>query len=715
MAVRATEGGYSFIIGATASGFAFSGLQRLPSYSDPTYVVWVSGTLCQTMNSNTGIVEYSGTSSTSGIQLALNNLTSGRTWKETVKVKGHHNIAKLLVPSYLTLDCTEGRLFQISGTNTIMIGNSDTTSGNIYIDFFGGEFDGNRAGQTGGGNASGHSMIHLQKCSHIQFHHGHYNHANYHCFYLFNCPIDIRINDNKISNWKQEGVCDHALTSGDTCHHHIVTNNYFTHEDEGYGSGPNDIGSCAISTVNVSDYVFANNVVNTIMAGSMTTFNGKRSLVANNVIVNGAGGSGVIGTGTTSAGIVLSQLGDSRYDASYSVITGNIVRNMGKAAIHVQNAWESRDIVISNNYVDTINDDTANGITVQDADNTAVTGNVVHDAACAGIAINGNSGRGISNCVISNNICYNNGKSLQTGDFRRTGISVYTTNGGTVGNNIIQGNRCYDDQSSGTQKYGVITTETLDCIVRDNDLRGNTVTAVHVSGDIRLRVENNLGDTQESNSHFFMARKKYGAVYGIGNQGEGIFQGFVVSSGTTSGNIDLTYHDRFTSYDTSTTSGTPAGLRINNGTLACRGLNPIFKARFKVSSISGNCTFVGFKTNANIELDDHILSGRAGIGVGFTSVQSGWNIIHNDGTGSASSTQISGAGLRDTDIHMVEIAGVDASGRFDVKWDDLPKQPVTTQIPDQTDAFTIVTQTRNTVTESKIIWPFWFELELDRL
>ena len=61
MSVRATQGGYTLRIDANASGFAFSGFQRLPTPTDPTYVVWVSGSLCQTMNTIRGIVEYSGT------------------------------------------------------------------------------------------------------------------------------------------------------------------------------------------------------------------------------------------------------------------------------------------------------------------------------------------------------------------------------------------------------------------------------------------------------------------------------------------------------------------------------------------------------------------------------------------------------------------------------------------------------------------------------
>ena len=84
-------------------GLPFLAFKDCLRWQMPTYVVWTSGTLCQTMNTNTGIIEYSGTSSTSGIQWALNNLTSGRAYKETVKIKGFHNIAKILFPRILHL------------------------------------------------------------------------------------------------------------------------------------------------------------------------------------------------------------------------------------------------------------------------------------------------------------------------------------------------------------------------------------------------------------------------------------------------------------------------------------------------------------------------------------------------------------------------------------------------------------------------------------
>ena len=99
----------------------------------------------------------------------------------------------------------------------------------------------------------------------------------------------------------------------------LVQGNYFTHHrnDPEESAYTTTVGSCAAVTVNVNDYVFDGNTVKNTMGGSATTFNGLRNIITNNVIVDGSGGTGVIGTGTTSAGIVLAQGTDVDYDSSY--------------------------------------------------------------------------------------------------------------------------------------------------------------------------------------------------------------------------------------------------------------------------------------------------------------------------------------------------------------------------------------------------------------
>ena len=162
-----------------------------------------------------------------------------------------------------------------------------------------------------------------------------------------------------------------------------------------------------------------------------------------------------------------------------------------------------------------------------------------------------------------------------------------------------------------------------------------------------------------------------------GALGEELIAGAVVVSGTGASNEDFTIKERWTSYSTGTTSGTMAGIRVSRGDLFYRGLNSRVVCRFRINSISGNTTFVGFKSSStNIEADD-VLSGQHGIGVGFKSNQSGWHVIHNDGNGAATTTAISPAELRDTDVHMLDIRGVDISGRFDIRWDNNNVQNIT--------------------------------------
>ena len=438
------------------------------------YTVFKVGSTYYAKNGETGVIDDSDTDPTSVIQFALDNLTAGRSNIETVKLRGDFTISKIIIPSICALDLREARLFQANSTNTVMIENADTINGNVGIEIMGGLIDGNRANQTGAGTAAGTSLLRFSKCSHVNIHDGVWIHANYHCFFFQNCPFNIRLTNNRVENWKQEGVCDQAQDVADgSCYGHIVANNYFSHTSEGYGG--NVIGSCAIATVNVYDYVFNGNVVKNTMAGSSTTFNGVRSNVTNNIILDGAGAVGAIGVGTTSAGIVLSQGAGSKFDTSDSIVANNIVHNMGKVGIHVQQAFLSENIIITGNYVSQCGEagGTTAGIHVQESDNCIISNNIVRDCYGSGIRVNGSTIHSMVNGVISNNICWNNGRGLSTTDNHRSGIVGDAGTGSTVANIMVMGNRCFDKQGTKTQKYGVRLNNGLNCVVRFNDVRDN--------------------------------------------------------------------------------------------------------------------------------------------------------------------------------------------------------------------------------------------------
>jgi len=99
-----------------------------------------------------GRIRYSGKDAATVIQKALGGLTTGRTWKETVKLKGQFTIdTPIKIPSYTTLDL-EGaylKLADLFAYNEGLLRNEDFSAGNSYIDIIGGVIDGNKDNQTG--------------------------------------------------------------------------------------------------------------------------------------------------------------------------------------------------------------------------------------------------------------------------------------------------------------------------------------------------------------------------------------------------------------------------------------------------------------------------------------------------------------------------------------------------------------------------------------
>ena len=177
--------------------------RSLPRHEKYTIVQVGSTVYCIDENGKT--VSSSSTPQTV-IQYALDNLTAGRTWKDIVKIRGNYTISKITIPSFVTLDLHNCRLFQANATNTLMIENADATNGNTDIEFIGGLVDGNRVNQTGGGTADTTSLLRFTKCNNVSVHDGKWIHANYHCLYFKNPTTGIIVSNNRFENWKQEGV-----------------------------------------------------------------------------------------------------------------------------------------------------------------------------------------------------------------------------------------------------------------------------------------------------------------------------------------------------------------------------------------------------------------------------------------------------------------------------------------------------------------------------
>ena len=144
-------------IGATAYiGNVSLTLDRSSRYESSYVVEPFNSTHYQATNGTSGAVSIGPiTNATTVINYALSHLTVGRDNQETVALKGSLTLtAPILLDSRTTLDLTNAKLYQATGTNKNMIQNSNPTGGNIYIDIIGGYLYGNSAGQSIGSGIS---------------------------------------------------------------------------------------------------------------------------------------------------------------------------------------------------------------------------------------------------------------------------------------------------------------------------------------------------------------------------------------------------------------------------------------------------------------------------------------------------------------------------------------------------------------------------------
>jgi len=114
--------------------------------TEASYIIYRIGNVYYARNGRTGAIDYSGTDAKTVVQNALNALTSGRTWKERVALKGNfeidNSVNPLTVPDYTFFEL-DGKLIALDKTKTLLsVGNNVTIEGGVY--------DGNRGTEYGG-------------------------------------------------------------------------------------------------------------------------------------------------------------------------------------------------------------------------------------------------------------------------------------------------------------------------------------------------------------------------------------------------------------------------------------------------------------------------------------------------------------------------------------------------------------------------------------
>jgi len=376
------------------------------SLNEPyAYIIYTDGTTAYAKNGHTGKIDYSGTNNNTVIQSVLDGLTSGRTWKQTVKIKGYFIInTSLQINSYTILDLKEAKLFLAAASNTRMIVNDDTTNGNSNIEIIGGFLDGNRYNQVNTVDREQHPPIYIRgtysnniKIIGVNVTGGRAGGG------LFIYGDDVIIDGNTISNC---GDINNDLFISDGIYsqgkHVRITNNYITNVTDTF-----------IVSEYSDDVIIANNFGNMSGTDGITAGNYANKVQIIDNSINNAGY-----TAGTFGGAYGVSIG---WRSTNTFVSGNYINNSLFQGIYVN----SRGNIISNNK---INNSGQNGIVLYLYSNNTVKDNIIN---------NSNTTGGYSD------ISSDGGNfSLISGNVVRSGYGI-TLNSNAI-NNIVKDNYLLD-------------------------------------------------------------------------------------------------------------------------------------------------------------------------------------------------------------------------------------------------------------------------------
>jgi len=136
-------------------------LYHLPEESE-SYMIWKEGDKICAKNGHTGQKEFEDDDAEAVIDSALDSLTSGRTWKEKVVLKGDFTVGDTIsIPSYTIFEVL-GRIKLSDGVNKNVISADGVQDFEIIIH---GTIDGNKTNQSGGG----HIGVNVYNCHDFLF------------------------------------------------------------------------------------------------------------------------------------------------------------------------------------------------------------------------------------------------------------------------------------------------------------------------------------------------------------------------------------------------------------------------------------------------------------------------------------------------------------------------------------------------------------------
>jgi hypothetical protein len=252
------------------------------------------------------------------INQAIDDLTAGRTWYETVQLRGTFSITgPITVDDYTLLDLRQAYLALAASVDDDMFQNGDQTNGNTRITILGGRLDGNKANQSAG------YAFDFQLVKHPQFY------------------------DVEIANFKEHGIYLYRGGSGGDVSNIGVIQNCFL-----YNQDKSDILLNEAADVKVLGCELGQADEYNIYLGASDN-----CLAAGNLIY--AGNHGVYGVDSDALTLTGNRIDEcqshgvrletSAATSNYHVITGNTLFRCGQAAANTHDG-----IVLTNTTYSTV-------------------------------------------------------------------------------------------------------------------------------------------------------------------------------------------------------------------------------------------------------------------------------------------------------------------------------------------------------------------------
>ena len=378
-----------------------------------------------------GTLAWQSTNASAVINAALGNLTSGRTWKEKVVLKGNFTLnyvtgsGCITVPSYTILDLTNAILTLGNNANTTMIWASWATD----IDIIGGVLKGNKANQAVQTNAIG-----LYQSSRI------------------------KVQGNSFSDFKGIGI---LMYGAGYSNDNFIKDNVFTDMVDYDAIALDDTGNERIT-------VEGNHFVNSATPATSTRsifINGPTKCTVKNNFILGA-----------YYGIELDY-------AHHSIVEGNIIKGTVGFGVHLSGSTTNpiTGVLVEGNVASNITGSSNNlGIVADNAVFSAFVNNICFSN---GGGLNFESETfavGIGNRMVGNIVFLNTG----------VGIVMTKQHGGIVDSNIVYNN---NQSSVATWDSGIMMVSSEYCNVHDNYVTDNQTVKTQQYG-IKERTDSTVPD-----------------------------------------------------------------------------------------------------------------------------------------------------------------------------------------------------------------------------